>query len=109
VLCERGAVEYHFRAGGRSVEMGAGVNDLILYPEHGDPVRLDLPQADPYIAECAYFIECIQSGRAAVRATPADARRAVQVAMAARRALDGDGNGGAVPISYGIETGFAPG
>jgi predicted dehydrogenase len=53
VLCERGAIEYHFRAGGRSVEMGAGVNDLTLYPEAGDPVRLEVPQSDPYTAECA--------------------------------------------------------
>lgn len=31
VLCERGSVEYLFRAGGRSVEMGTGVNELICY------------------------------------------------------------------------------
>src|SRR5579884_1225434 len=31
VLCERGAVEYTFRAGGRSVEMGKGVNALVVY------------------------------------------------------------------------------
>ena len=70
VLCERGAIEYHFRAGGRSVEMGAGVNDLILYPETGDPVRLDVPQADPYATECAYFIDCIQSRPARPTAPP---------------------------------------
>ncbi len=102
VLCERGAIEYHFRAGGRSVEMGAGVagsNDLILYPESGDPVRLDVPQADPYTAECAYFIECVRSGREADRATPAHARRAVQIALAARQSLDGGGDEGAVAIS----------
>ncbi len=98
VLCERGAIEYHFRAGGRSVEMGAGVNDLILYPESGDPIRLDAPQADPYTAECAYFIECVRSGRAAERATTADARRAVQVALAARRSLDIEPNSGPILI-----------
>ena len=89
VLCERGAIEYHFRAGGRSVGMGQAVNDLILYPAAGDPHKLDVPQRDPYAAECAYFVECIRSGARADRATAHDARLAVQVALAARTALDG--------------------
>src|SRR3712207_3985740 len=55
VLCERGALEYACRAGGRSVEMGAGVNELTVFPNDGDPVRLAPEQADPYAAECAYF------------------------------------------------------
>jgi predicted dehydrogenase len=88
VLCERGAIEYHFRAGGRSVEMGRGVNDLILYPAAGDPRKLDVPQHDPYAAECAYFVDCVRSGVQADRATPHDARLAVQVALAARTALE---------------------
>ena len=29
-------MEYAFRAGGRSVEMGGGVNELTLYPNEGD-------------------------------------------------------------------------
>jgi len=98
VLCERGAIEYHFRAGGRSVEMGAGVNDLTLYPETGDPIRLDVPQMDPYSAECAYFIDCIRTGHPAARATPADARLAVRVALAARAGLDGEAGPGMVSI-----------
>jgi predicted dehydrogenase len=98
VLCERGAIEYHFRAGGRSVEMGAGTNDLFLYPQTGDPVRLDVPQADPYTAECAYFIECVRSGRPAERATPADARLALRVALAARRSLDSGHDGSPTAI-----------
>lgn len=91
VLCESGAIEYHFRAGGRSVEMGAGVNDLILYPNDGDPIHLTAEAADPYVAECAYFIDCIRTGRPADRATPADARLALQVALTARAALDTGG------------------
>jgi predicted dehydrogenase len=89
VLCERGAIEYHFRAGGRSVEMGAGVNDLILYPAEGEPRKLTVAQADPYVAECSYFVDCVRSGMPADRATPHDARLAIQVALAARAALEG--------------------
>jgi len=90
VLGERGALEYHFRAGGRSVEMqgGTGVNDLTLYPAAGDPVRLDPAQHDPYAAEIAYFLECVRAGRSAARATPADARLALRVALAARDSLE---------------------
>ena len=93
VLCERGAIEYHFRAGGRSVEMGAGVNDLILYPADGEPQKLAVKQQDPYVAECAYFVECVRTGVQADRATPHDARRALQVALAARAELDGGAEG----------------
>jgi predicted dehydrogenase len=91
ILCESGAVEYHFRAGGRSVEMGAGVNDLTLYPDEGDPVRLVPEQLDPYAAEVAYFVEYVRTGQPAVRATPADARLALRIALAARASLEQGG------------------
>src|SRR5262245_19516413 len=79
VLLETGSLEYHFRAGGRSVEMGAGVNDLIDYPNEGDPTKLTVPADDPYTAEVSYFVECVKSGQPANRATPSDARLALQV------------------------------
>ena len=91
VLCERGALEYHFRAGGRSVEMGSGVNELTLFPNAGDPVRLTPEQEDPYAAEVAYFVECVTRGTPASRATPEDARLALRVALAARDSLERGG------------------
>jgi predicted dehydrogenase len=91
VLCEDGAMEYHFRAGGRSVEMGGGVNELTLFPNEGEPLRLSPAQTDPYAAECAYFIDAIRGGRTADRATPADALRALAVSVAARESLQRGG------------------
>lgn len=88
VLCEHGAIEYAFRAGGRSVEMGGGVNELMLYPNQGDPVRLEVEQKDPYLAEIEYFTECVRSGSQASRGTPAEAEVALQVASAARDSLE---------------------
>jgi predicted dehydrogenase len=88
VLCETGAVEYDFRAGGRSVEMGAGVNALTLYSNEGDPQVLEVAQKDPYLAEIEYFVECVQSGAPASRATPAEARLALRLALAARESLE---------------------
>jgi predicted dehydrogenase len=95
-LCERGALEYHFRAGGRSVEMGAGVNDLICYPNEGDPFPIAVEQHDPYQAEIEYFVRCVDTGAPATRATPADARLALAVALAARASID---QGGVIPVS----------
>jgi predicted dehydrogenase len=89
--CERGAVEYHFRAGGRSVEMGGGVNELTLFPNDGDPTTLTPEQRDPYQAEVAYFVDCVSRGTPARRASPADARLALQVALAAARSLERQG------------------
>lgn len=91
VLCETGALEYNFQAGGRSVEMGTGRNELRLFQNEGEPTQLDVEQVDAYTAEVAYWIDCIRSGKPATRATPADARTALRVALAARRALDSDG------------------
>lgn len=91
VLCESGAMEYIFRAGGRSVEMGGGVNDLTLFPNEGEPMRLVPPQTDPYAAECAYFLDAIRQGTPADRATPADAYHALAVSLAARESLERGG------------------
>jgi predicted dehydrogenase len=91
VLCETGALEYNFQAGGRSVEMGTGRNELRLFPNEGDPSQITVEQADAYAAEVAYWIDCVRSGTPATRATPADARTALRVALAARRALDSEG------------------
>ncbi|CAN5679077.1 Gfo/Idh/MocA family oxidoreductase [soil metagenome] len=96
VLCESGAVEYAFRAGGRSVEMGGGINELTLFPNEGDPRQIDVSQKDPYLAEVEYFAACVARGEAATRATPADARSALQVALAARESLESGG-----PITVG--------
>jgi predicted dehydrogenase len=87
VLCEAGAFEYHFRAGGRSVEVGGSTNSLIYYPNEGDPETIMPAQEDGYYGEIAYFTECVRSGAKATRATPADARLALKVGLAARTAV----------------------
>lgn len=91
VLAENGAVEYAFRAGGRSVEMGGGVNELTLFLSEGEPMRLEPTQIDPYLNECSAFIDAIRDGSGAGRATPADGRLALAVALAARESLEKGG------------------
>jgi predicted dehydrogenase len=91
VLCEAGAFEYTFRAGGRSVEMAGGVNELRFFPNEGDPQTLTVAQHDPYREEIAYFVDCIKNNTPANRASPTDARTALKVALAARKAVESPG------------------
>lgn len=96
VLCETGAFEYSFRAGGRSVEMGGGVNELVYYPNAGEPEPIKVAQADAYAEEIRYFAECAAQGVPVQRATPAEARTALQVGLAAREAV---ASGSLTPVS----------
>lgn len=98
VLCERGAFEYTFRAGGRSVEMGGGVNDLVFYPNQGEPEKIEVAQQDGYTGEAAYFAGCVRAGSPATRATPVDARLALKVGIAARTAV---ASSGLTPVAIG--------
>ncbi len=88
VLCERGAIEYHFQAGGRSFEVGEPTNRLTVYRNDGDPELLPIEQSDAYANEVGYFIDCIRTGTAADRATPHDARIALRVGLAAKRSAE---------------------
>jgi predicted dehydrogenase len=89
VLCERGRVEYLFRAGGVSVEMGGGVNSLMVY-EPDKAYTLDAPGSgdDAWGLEVAFFVECVRAGRAPQVGTPQQARLAVATANAARLSLE---------------------
>jgi predicted dehydrogenase len=88
VLGSEGFAEYDFRAGGRSVEEAGGTNELLLFPNEGDPKALQVKQQDPYLAEIEYFVDCIRSGKSAIRATPSDARLALVTALAARESIE---------------------
>lgn len=88
VLCENGAIEYHFRAGGRSFEVGEPTNVLTVYRNEGDPEVVEVAQTDPYANECGYFIECIRTGAQPERSMPADAMDAMLVSLAALASVE---------------------
>jgi predicted dehydrogenase len=88
VLCDDGAIEYHFRAGGRSFEIGEPSNELKLFPKEGDPQVIELPQTDAFENECAYFVECVRNNRKPELGLPADSLLALDVALAAQRSAD---------------------
>ena len=86
VLCEGGTVEFTFRAGGVSVEMG-GVNSLTVY-EPDKSYALNAKPGDAYANQAAYFVDCVRNGRMPTAGAPEQARLAVQTAEAARRSLE---------------------
>lgn len=88
VLCDSGALEYHFSAGGRSFEEGEGTNRLTIYPGSGDPVVATVEQADPFAAEVGYFAECVRTGQTPERVTASDAVLALRLALAARSSIE---------------------
>jgi predicted dehydrogenase len=93
-LCERGSIEYIYRAGGVSVEMGGGETQLMVY-EPGTAYALETNSGDMYENEIAYFVKCVKQNRAPELGTPEQARLAVQLSLAARKSLE---TGKVIPI-----------
>ena len=91
VLGSGGAAEYRFRSEGPDIDGGPGRNDLWLFPADGPASQLNRSGGNAYELEIDYFVDCIAQGRPADRATPRDARLALQVALAAARSLDHGG------------------
>lgn len=86
VLCERGRVEFAFRAGGVSVEMGGGAS-LTAY-EHERAYALPVQAGDAYENQIAYFVGCVQTNSQPKLGTPAQGRLAVAMSNAARESLE---------------------
>lgn len=86
VLCQGGMVEFAFRAGGVSVEMGGG-SALTVY-EAGKSYALEAPGGDAYEAQVAYFVDCVRNKHAIKIGTPQQARAAVVLSNATRKSLE---------------------
>ncbi|MCC7451308.1 MAG: Gfo/Idh/MocA family oxidoreductase [Anaerolineae bacterium] len=86
VLCEGGSVEFVFRAGGVSIEMG-GSSSLTVY-EPGRIYKLEAESGDAYERQIAYFIDCVRTGRTPTIGSPEQGRLAVQLANATRASLE---------------------
>jgi predicted dehydrogenase len=88
VTCEKGVIEYQFRAGGASFESGLPMHYLYVH-EPGRPNQpVTFEAGDAFEREIGYFVECVRTGIAPAVVTPADARLAVRTALAARASLE---------------------
>ena len=88
VLCEGGALEYHFRGGGASFEQGQPISYLLLHEPEQPSQPVSFLAGDGYLNELSYFIKCVVSNIPPNRITPAEARLAVETALLSRRALE---------------------
>lgn len=86
VLCESGVVEFIFRAGGVSVEMGGGAS--LTVHEAGKAYPLTAKPGDAYDNQASYFVDCMRKDIKPTLGTPEQARIAVATANAARQSLE---------------------
>lgn len=77
VVCEGGAVEHHYG--------GAAGSVVRVYPRDGAPRELTVPPADPYAAQAAYFLDCLENETPPLHGSLAQARAALAVGLAALR------------------------
>ncbi|RPJ42537.1 MAG: gfo/Idh/MocA family oxidoreductase, partial [Chloroflexi bacterium] len=86
VLCERGTVEYAFRASGANFQTGAK-NYLVLH-EPGKPDQpVSFTPGDAFENELAYFVNCVRAGKLPETVTAQDGRLAVQICQASLESL----------------------
>jgi predicted dehydrogenase len=92
VLAENGVAEYAFSAApaedGGNIGASDAARGLRLYPRGGEAVTVPVDSADPWGPEIAYFVECVEQGRAPEQGTAAQARAALAVSLAAVRSLE---------------------
>lgn len=86
VLCERGAVEFTYRAGG--AEIGTGSSSIVNVFTDEKAYVLETAQYDAYEKQAEYFAECIAENKKPKLGTPQQARLAVALSNAARKSLE---------------------
>jgi len=91
VACEHGVAEYAFTAApaedGGNIGGATGPRGLLVYPADGGAEVVPVESADPWGPELAYFVECVEEGRAPEQGTGDQAREALLVSLAANRSV----------------------
>jgi predicted dehydrogenase len=91
VLAEGGVAEYAFSAapveGEGNIGASSSARGLRLYPADGEPRVVEVESGDPWGPEIAYFVSCLEAGRAPAHGTGDQALLALKVALAANRSL----------------------
>jgi predicted dehydrogenase len=87
VLCERGVLEHRFVAGAGDEVADAMQSVLGIHPAGGE-VRRFHEEIDPWGAQIAHFLDCVEGGAEPQDGSFAQARAALAVALAARRSAE---------------------
>jgi len=89
VLCERGSVEFSFRAGGVQVDSRdqAGTS-LMVYEAGKEPRALAFTPGDGYANEVHAFVESVRTGQPPADGTGDQGRLALATCLAARESIE---------------------
>ncbi len=82
ILCEKGTVEWTFRAGKNIEERGLAAN-IKIYGNDGSVETIEAMQSDAFFNELSYFVDCIENNKPIEMATFEDGRMALEFALAA--------------------------
>jgi predicted dehydrogenase len=87
VLCERGVLEHRFVAGAGDEVDAAMQSTLGIHPADGEAGRYHA-EIDPWGAQIAHLLDCVESGAEPRDGSFAQARAALAIALAARRSVE---------------------
>jgi predicted dehydrogenase len=80
IVCERGAVEWSFRAG-KLLEQRDSESSLVVYMDDGGARREAIDKTDAFHLEWKYFIERAEAGASIEKSTFMDGRNALHLAL----------------------------
>ena len=87
IICEKGAIEWMFRAG-KNVEKRSVASPLVIYNPDGSIFSHEYVQTDPFLSECSYFVDCIENGSEITKGSLQDDRNALLYSLSAKRSYE---------------------
>jgi predicted dehydrogenase len=81
ILCEKGTVEWSFRAG-KLLEKRGGQARLRVYERNGSIRDEQTDATDPFVLQWRYFLDCLDKGKKVANASFEDGRYALALALA---------------------------
>ncbi len=82
VLCEKGTIEWVFRAG-KNIEERSQAANIKIYSNDGSTETIEVKQEDPFFRELSYFFDCIENDGQIRKATFEDGKASLEFALAA--------------------------
>jgi predicted dehydrogenase len=82
VLCEKGTIEWIFRAG-KNIEERAQKAEAKIYREDGSVEILETGTEDAFFLEISYLVDCIENNRTVENATFEDGKASLELALLA--------------------------
>jgi len=88
IKCERGCIEFDFKAGVNIEKREEAGAVLTVYKEDEPPEYPEVTPKDGYLNEIEYFVDCINEDKDPDLVTPKEASLAVKLALAARESAE---------------------